>query len=436
MPSTATVHSFLRHVSLNKTVPYEVITEIQNNLVAQQLKYKALNSSSSAPQSKLSLPDPPYPHILTFGTSPVYTFGRRERISTLPKSVIESLIAPMPGIPGTKSRPNRAHRALLFETSRGGQTTFHGPGQLLMWPILDIKSNWPACGPLNVRSYVRLLEESTILTLEHFGCKGVRSRLPGVWEESGEKKIAALGVHLRRNISSYGVACNLNTDLRFYERIKACGLEGNRTTTVRELTGKSLHPLEFGKVWVENMAKLLYGTGTEPSSTTITSNATATSNTCVNLNTATSTPSIPLEKRIQKRGVDKIGLKPEILRRLWYLNVPRSMIKWAQDAKKIRLDQDHDQIKKSLPKTSLETSTCTDDNVNQPAQDDVIISGAKSSDLDALLGILDGEPKESIQPSYRKCAGISYWSPPIDRASLSSVVRKVAVTSIRGQEKK
>jgi len=87
-----------------------------------------------------------------------------------------------------------------------------------------------------VRCYVQLLEECTIRTLSQVGIKGIRTENPGVWVDA-ETKIAALGVHLRRNVTSYGVGLNVETDLRWFDRITACGLEGKRVTSVREQLG-------------------------------------------------------------------------------------------------------------------------------------------------------------------------------------------------------
>jgi lipoate-protein ligase B len=124
--------------------------------------------------------------------------------------------------------------AEVQETLRGGQITFHGPGQLVIYPILDLKSIKSSLWPkgLSVRCYVNLLEETTIKVLSHYNLKGIRTSNPGVWIDE-DKKIAALGVHLRRNVTSYGVGLNISTDLRWFDRIVACGLEGKQTTSLQ-----------------------------------------------------------------------------------------------------------------------------------------------------------------------------------------------------------
>lgn len=118
-----------------------------------------------------------------------------------------------------------------------------------------------------MRCYVHLLEGTTIATLARWGIKGVRTENPGVWDESGERKIAALGVHLRRSISSYGIGLNVNTDLRWFDRIVACGLVGKSVTSMEvlreeglaEKEEKSLTLNDVGDVWVEEFTKGLYG---------------------------------------------------------------------------------------------------------------------------------------------------------------------------------
>lgn len=134
----------------------------------------------------------------------------------------------------SKIKPNGPPE--VWPTQRGGQTTFHGPGQLVFYPILDLKAHYPLWPKgLSPRCYVNLLEQTTINTLARWGFTGIRTENPGVWEEEGERKIAALGVHLRRNITSYGVGLNVTTDLRYFDRIVACGLVGKKVTSMQEL---------------------------------------------------------------------------------------------------------------------------------------------------------------------------------------------------------
>ncbi|KAH7381852.1 hypothetical protein BKA64DRAFT_684406 [Cadophora sp. MPI-SDFR-AT-0126] len=255
--------TIIRHIHLPSITPFHIAQSLQNHLVSQFLSYKA----------SLSTPDPlapPTPTILTFVPTPVYTTGRREHdsISAEQLAILKAPLSPLRKTSHNKYR--NPEWAAVVPTLRGGQTTFHGPGQLVVYPILDLKplplppssqstspsslrSNangeqqardegtnnvplynlWPK--GLSVRCYVHLLEQSTINTLAHWTLKGIRTSNPGVWEESGERKIAALGVHLRRNITSYGVGLNVNTDLQWFDRIVACGLVGKGVVNMRDL---------------------------------------------------------------------------------------------------------------------------------------------------------------------------------------------------------
>jgi lipoate-protein ligase B len=123
--------------------------------------------------------------------------------------------------------------AEVQRTDRGGDVTFHGPGQLVAYPIIDIRPYGE--GP---SWYVRTLEAVLIDVLARFGVIGVRSeRNPGVW--IGNAKIAAIGVRVSRGITTHGFALNVNTDLAYFKHIIPCGLAGAGVTSMRERTGES-----------------------------------------------------------------------------------------------------------------------------------------------------------------------------------------------------
>jgi lipoyl(octanoyl) transferase len=106
----------------------------------------------------------------------------------------------------------------FFPTDRGGDITYHGPGQLVGYPILDLR-DWKR----DVGAYVRALEQVIIDTLADFGILAGRiPKLTGVWV--GERKIAAIGVHISRWVTSHGFALNVNTDLSYFQYIVPCGL--------------------------------------------------------------------------------------------------------------------------------------------------------------------------------------------------------------------
>ena len=116
--------------------------------------------------------------------------------------------------------------APMIDTDRGGDLTFHGPGQLVVWPILRVRERG-----IGVARYVRLLEESVIETVASFGICAERVRgKPGVWVRG--RKLASVGVRIQQGVSRHGIALNVNTDLGWFDAIVACGLVGTEPTTL------------------------------------------------------------------------------------------------------------------------------------------------------------------------------------------------------------
>jgi lipoyl(octanoyl) transferase len=106
----------------------------------------------------------------------------------------------------------------FFPTDRGGDVTYHGPGQLVAYPILDLRE-WKR----DVGAFVRAVEQTIIDTLADYGIEAGRiPKLTGVWV--GERKIAAIGVHISRWVTSHGLALNVSTDLSYFQYIVPCGL--------------------------------------------------------------------------------------------------------------------------------------------------------------------------------------------------------------------
>jgi len=120
----------------------------------------------------------------------------------------------------------------VYRTSRGGDVTYHGPGQLVVYPIVDLRSKLRK----DVHRYVRNLEQSAIQTLADFSITATR-RPPhtGIWIDN--RKIAAIGVAVRRCITYHGLALNVNTDLGYYQRIIPCGLAWAEVTSIQKELG-------------------------------------------------------------------------------------------------------------------------------------------------------------------------------------------------------
>jgi len=127
----------------------------------------------------------------------------------------------------------------VFHTNRGGDVTYHGPGQLVSYPILNLREDG-----LTAHQYVWNLEEVVIRTLADFGIGGQRvSGQRGVWV--GEEKVCALGLRVRGEVSMHGFALNVNTNLKYFTYIIPCGITGVSITSVSKLLG---HEVEIDEI--------------------------------------------------------------------------------------------------------------------------------------------------------------------------------------------
>jgi lipoate-protein ligase B len=223
----AALRQKLLHIHLPGPIPYATAACLQESLVARFL--------ASKPPS--NAPAPP-PHIITAEFQPVYTCGRREIGTVMPEQ---------------QSYLRANGRADFVEAMRGGQTTFHGPGQLVAYPIIDLRTH-----RLTPRDYVCLLEKSLIASCSKYGIEAMTTEHTGVWT-SPDDKIAAIGVHMRRNVTSHGIGLNVNTELGWFDRILACGLEGKRTTSFERegVEGKSVEGV--GETFVKEIGERLSG---------------------------------------------------------------------------------------------------------------------------------------------------------------------------------
>lgn len=127
----------------------------------------------------------------------------------------------------------------LVTTDRGGKLTFHGPGQLVAYPILDLSR-----GEADVRRYVRRLEEALILTAADFGVLSERSPVPERWSSIwvGNEKLAAIGVHLSRWVTTHGAALNVSTDLSRFSLFVPCGIRDGGVTSLARCLAPAAPP--------------------------------------------------------------------------------------------------------------------------------------------------------------------------------------------------
>lgn len=211
--------------------PYALASDLQASLAAPHHARKASPGAAGPP---------PAPAVLSFTPAPTYTLGRRQRS---PGGDDDALTAPLRvAREGAASGETTTFAPVVARSPRGGLTTYHGPGQLVLWPVVDLRS--PLHPPLTVRSYARLLEDTTAAMLRSlYGIRGARDEEnPGVWV--GDRKIAAMGIHLRRHVATLGVAVNLTVpvegpeEVNPWARFVPCGIEGRGVTSVRREVGE------------------------------------------------------------------------------------------------------------------------------------------------------------------------------------------------------
>jgi lipoyl(octanoyl) transferase len=138
----------------------------------------------------------------------------------------------------------------VHETGRGGDVTYHGPGQLVGYPIINLKPD--RC---DVHRYVRDIEEVLIRSIGEFGIDGGRiAGLTGVWV--GDEKIAAIGVRIARWITSHGFALNVNTDLDYFRMIVPCGIPDKGVTSLSRLLGRQVEMGDVARIVTRHFAEV------------------------------------------------------------------------------------------------------------------------------------------------------------------------------------
>jgi lipoyl(octanoyl) transferase len=196
-------HGGLLTVDRLGTVPYRPTWELQDEL-AEQRRARRIGD-----------------RLLLLEHFPVYTIGRGGSEANMLAS------------------PERLRElgAELVRIDRGGDITFHGPGQIVAYPIVELRN------PLDLRRYVRTLEASIIATAAAFGVIGARLEgHPGIWVD-GERKLAAIGVRVKRGVTTHGLALNVNTDLRWFDETIPCGIPDKTVTSLAREAGAPV-PME------------------------------------------------------------------------------------------------------------------------------------------------------------------------------------------------
>ena len=187
---------------------YSESLEVQENYFNRTITLKRSNRKTDNPQ-------PTHNYLLWVEHPPVFTLGKSGKMEHL---LVDKEALAEKGIE-------------FYQTNRGGDITFHGPGQLVVYPIFDLDNFFT-----DIHKYLRFLEEAVIQTLKEYGLNGSRSQgETGVWLEVGTpfaRKICAMGVRASRWVTMHGLAFNINTDLSYFDHIVPCGIQGKGVTSL------------------------------------------------------------------------------------------------------------------------------------------------------------------------------------------------------------
>lgn len=205
---------FYQHLG---TMEYAPCWDLQESLMQEIIHIKLKNRSETIP-----LPTPNY--LLTVEHPPVYTLGKSGKEQHL--LVSDDFLKKI--------------NATFYKVNRGGDITYHGYGQLVMYPILDLENFFT-----DIHKYVRYLEEVIIRTLKEYDIEAERSKgETGVWIDAKHpqkaRKICAIGVRSSRWVTMHGLAFNLNTDLNYFNYIVPCGIANKKVTSLHIELGQSV----------------------------------------------------------------------------------------------------------------------------------------------------------------------------------------------------
>lgn len=200
-------------------VDYQQAWDYQEKLLAENVALKAQNRNLSPEQQQHTIN-----HLLFCQHPHVYTLGKSGHLENLLMS---------------ENQLNEVN-ATFYKINRGGDITYHGPGQLVGYPILDLENFFT-----DIHRYMRTLEEGIILTCADYGLSAGRIEgLTGVWldfeTQQNPRKICALGVKCSRWVTMHGFAFNVNTDLSYFGNIVPCGITDKAVTSLQQELGKEI----------------------------------------------------------------------------------------------------------------------------------------------------------------------------------------------------
>lgn len=222
---------YVKHTDLG-TVDYKEAWDYQgvlfNEIIQQKISEKDVEHKSNPLNYLITCQ---HPHVFTIGKS-----GNESNLLANEKDL-------------------DAMEATFYKINRGGDITYHGPGQLVVYPIFDLDQFFT-----DIHKYMRFLEESVILTLLDFGITGTRMEgLTGVWiADEIPRKICAFGVKSSRWVTMHGIGFNVNTDLSYFDSIVPCGITGKEVTSMKQEIGTTLDLLEVQSRLLHHL-KTLFG---------------------------------------------------------------------------------------------------------------------------------------------------------------------------------
>ena len=218
---------------------YSESLEVQENYFNGTISLKRSNRKTDNPQ-------PTHNYLLWVEHPPVFTLGKSGKIEHL---LVDKEALAEKGIE-------------FYQTNRGGDITFHGPGQLVVYPIFDLDNFFT-----DIHKYLRFLEEVVIETLKEYGLNGSRSQgETGVWLEVGTpfaRKICAMGVRASRWVTMHGLAFNINTDLSYFDHIVPCGIQGKGVTSLSKELGREIGLEEVKEKLKTHLGRLFEADWTE-----------------------------------------------------------------------------------------------------------------------------------------------------------------------------
>ena len=195
---------------------YKEVWDFQSELLQEIVTIKTENQKNQLQKNTQN-------HFLFVEHPHVYTLGKSGDLSNL--LLNEQQLA--------------AKGATFYKINRGGDITYHGPGQIVGYPILDLENFFT-----DIHKYLRLLEETIILTIAEYGLKGERSSgETGVWLDVGTpfvRKICAMGIRSSRWVTMHGFALNVNVDLGYFDNIIPCGIRGKAVTSMEVELGQKV----------------------------------------------------------------------------------------------------------------------------------------------------------------------------------------------------